>query len=222
MRSRPSTAAPYNSLQAALQRRFSRSFTFGVSYTLSQAKTDSAGTVDVTHPFDPGAYDYALANFDRTHYFVANYVWNLPKGQRAPGRRLLRGPCSTTGRSPGSRGSHPATRPSSRLNIAGVNAANRLLGTDAGGNAGGMQPRFRVDRRSQARRRDRRPRRLQRARYQRPRALRPLLPSQPRLQQPRPVDLQELPARRRRAAHVQLRVEMFNVFNHSAVLGRAT
>ena len=43
-------------------------------------ETDSAGTTDATHPFDPAAYDYALANFDRTHYFVANYVWNVPKG----------------------------------------------------------------------------------------------------------------------------------------------
>ena len=34
---------------------------------------------------DPQAYDYALASFDRTHYFVANYVWNLPKGGKLLG-----------------------------------------------------------------------------------------------------------------------------------------
>ena len=30
------------------------------------------------------------------------------------------------------------------LNVAGVNTTNRIVGTDAGGNAGGIQPRFRV------------------------------------------------------------------------------
>ena len=34
----------------------------------------------LTNNLDPPAYDYALATFDRTHYFVANYIWNLPKG----------------------------------------------------------------------------------------------------------------------------------------------
>ena len=82
--------ASYNSLQVALQRRFSRSFTFGLSYTLSRAKTDSAGTTDATHPFDKAAYDYALANFDRTHYFVGQLRLERAQGRRAPGRRLVR------------------------------------------------------------------------------------------------------------------------------------
>ena len=67
-------------MQVALNRRFSRGFQFGASYTLSRAMTDSAGTTDNTHPFDIDQYDYALANFDRTHYFVANYVWTVPAG----------------------------------------------------------------------------------------------------------------------------------------------
>ncbi len=29
------------------------------------------------------AYDYRLASFDRTHVFVANYVWDLPRVSRA-------------------------------------------------------------------------------------------------------------------------------------------
>src|SRR5207247_11205655 len=49
MRSRSfDSRASYDSLQAALQRRFSRSLTFGLSYTLSRARTDSAGTTDAT------------------------------------------------------------------------------------------------------------------------------------------------------------------------------
>jgi hypothetical protein len=137
--------ADYNALQAALQRRFSRSFTFGLSYTLSRVKTDAAGTNDNTHPFDIAAYDYALANFDRTHYFVANYVWNLPKGGKLLGggtlARALLDNWALSGISWMASG-NPAEL---GLSIAGVNAAQRLLGTDAGGTSGGLQPRFRVN-----------------------------------------------------------------------------
>jgi hypothetical protein len=136
--------ANYNALQAALQRRFSRSFTFGISYTLSRARTDSAGTNDNTHPFDMAAYDYALATFDRTHYFVANYVWNLPKGAKLLGggalARALLDNWTLSGISWVASG-NPAEL---GLTISGVNAAQRLLGTDAGGTSGGLQPRFRV------------------------------------------------------------------------------
>jgi hypothetical protein len=136
--------ASYNSLQVALQRRFSRSFTFGLSYTLSRAKTDSAGTTDATHPFDTTAYDYALANFDRTHYFVANYVWNLPKGGGLLGgssfARALLDNWTISGIAWMATGNPIELG----VNIAGVNATQRLLGTDSGGNAGGLQPRLRV------------------------------------------------------------------------------
>jgi len=42
-----------------------------------------------THVSDSWSYDYALANFDRTHYFVANYVWNLPKVSQRLGANWL-------------------------------------------------------------------------------------------------------------------------------------
>src|SRR6185436_3214202 len=136
--------ADYNSLQAALQRRFSRSFSFGLSYTLSRARTDSAGVTDNTHPFDMTGYDYALANFDRTHYFVANYVWNLPKGGKLlGGGTLARGLLDNWTLSGVSwiASGNPAEL---TLSIAGVNAAQRLVGTDSGSTSGGLQPRFRV------------------------------------------------------------------------------
>ena len=136
--------ADYNALQAGVQRRFSKGFTFGVAYTLSRARTDSAGPADATHPADPAAYDYALANFDRTHYFVANYVWNLPKGAGLLGgsglARALLDNWTISGVSWIASG-NPVEM---TLSIAGVNAAQRLLGTDAGGTSGGVQPRFRV------------------------------------------------------------------------------
>jgi len=132
----------FNSLQASLQRRFSKGFTFGLSYTLSQAKTDSTGPTVVTHPFDMQAYDYAIAAFDRTHYFVGNYVWNLPKGSGLLGgggfARALLDNWTISGISWIASGNPIELA----LNISGVNVTNRLVGTDAGGNAGGIQPRL--------------------------------------------------------------------------------
>ena len=190
----------YNSLQAALQRRFSKGFTFGVSYTLSRAKTDSAGTGDATHPFDLAAYDYALANFDRTHYFVANYVWNVPKGSGLlGGGRLARGLLDNWTIS-GISWIASGNPVELGLNIAGVNAdpapARHRRGRQRG------RPAAALPRRGRPRSGDGiRPGGLRRARHRRLRALRPLLPAQPRLQQPRPVGLQELPDRQRRQAH---------------------
>jgi hypothetical protein len=99
---------------------------------------------DNTHPFDMKGYDYALANFDRTHYFVANYVWNLPKGGKllgggALGRAILDN-WTLSGVSWIASG-NPAEL---TLQVAGVNAAQRLVGTDAGSTSGGLQPRFRL------------------------------------------------------------------------------
>jgi hypothetical protein len=134
----------YNALQVSVNRRFSRRLQFGVSYTLSRAETDSAGVGDNTHPFDLQAYDYALANFDRTHYFVANYVWNVPGGGHLlGGGRLARGLLdgwTISGISWVASG-NPAEL---GITITGVNATQRLLGTDSAGTSGGLQPRLRV------------------------------------------------------------------------------
>ena len=46
-------------------------------------RSSDEGTL--TSNLDPAAYDYGLATFDRTHYFVANYIWNLPKGGKLLG-----------------------------------------------------------------------------------------------------------------------------------------
>ncbi len=134
----------YNALQAALQRRFSRSLTFGLSYTLSRAKTDAATVGVATHPFDLRAYDYALASFDRTHYFVANYVWNLPRGGKLLGGGALARALLDNWTLSGISWIASGNPNELTLSIAGVNAAQRLLGTDAGGTSAGLQPRFRV------------------------------------------------------------------------------
>ena len=136
--------AAYDSLQAAVQRRFSKSFTFGLSYTLSRARSTSDVYNANTHVSDAQGYDYALASFDRTHYFVANYVWNVPRGGRLLGggwlARALLDNWTVSGISWIASG-NPAEL---TLSIAGQDAGNRLLGTYTAGNSSAQQPRFRV------------------------------------------------------------------------------
>jgi len=67
----------YNSLQASLQRRFSRGLTVGVVYTWSKSLTTANSDQDVQDTFN-ALLDYRAASWDRTHVFAANYVYDLP------------------------------------------------------------------------------------------------------------------------------------------------
>jgi hypothetical protein len=67
----------YNSLQASLQRRFSKGLTFGAVYTWSKSLVTANSDQDTQDTFLP-ALDYRTASWDRTHVFAANYVYDLP------------------------------------------------------------------------------------------------------------------------------------------------
>jgi hypothetical protein len=69
----------YHSLQVAANRRFSRGLTFGLAYTWSKAMNTANADFDFTNPFNTRRHDYRLAAFDRQHVFVFNYVYDLPK-----------------------------------------------------------------------------------------------------------------------------------------------
>jgi hypothetical protein len=133
----------YGSLQVSAQRRFSKGLTFGVAYTLSKVTTTVSDSTTLTNIIDARAFDYSLANFDRTHFFVANFVWGLPKGSRYLGNNrlskaifdnwTLSGVTSIASGNPAELG----------LSIAGLSeAGTRLLGTPSGGNLSGQQPRL--------------------------------------------------------------------------------
>ena len=69
----------YHSMQVQLNRRFSSSLSFGVSYTWSKAMTLVDGNNNAINPFiDRNVRNYGRAGFDRTHNFVLNYVYRLP------------------------------------------------------------------------------------------------------------------------------------------------
>lgn len=67
----------YNSLQASLQRRFSKGLTFGVVYTWSKSLATASSDQDEQNPVN-ALLDYRAASWDRTHVFAANYVYDLP------------------------------------------------------------------------------------------------------------------------------------------------
>jgi hypothetical protein len=89
----------YNALEMKVERRFSEGFSYLVGYTLSRSKdtrsfdpafsvvsTANAQSASST-PFNIFTRDlnYALSDFDRTHVFQAQAVWELPFGA---GRRF--------------------------------------------------------------------------------------------------------------------------------------
>lgn len=67
----------YNSLQASVQRRFTKGLTAGAVYTWSKALTTSSSDEDFQNPVN-ALIDYRAADWDRTQVFAANYVYDLP------------------------------------------------------------------------------------------------------------------------------------------------
>jgi hypothetical protein len=133
--------ADYNSLQVALNRRFSQGLTFGVAYTWSKTMTTISDDGTFTRLVNP-SLDYQLAAFDRTHYLVGNFVWDLPKGSKLVGGSkaaglfldnwVLSGVTTLASGQPTDVG----------LTISGVDSGARLLGTPTAGNLSGNQMRF--------------------------------------------------------------------------------
>lgn len=80
----------YNSLQAEVRRRFSQGLYFQANYTFSKNLTDGVGTSQtLVEPFLDNAnpqWDVQRADFDQTHTFNFNGVYQLPFGR---GKRFL-------------------------------------------------------------------------------------------------------------------------------------
>jgi hypothetical protein len=79
----------YHALQAAVNRRFSKSFTFSMAYTYSKAMGTASGDGSFVNPYNTRGYDYRLLDFDRTHAFVATYVYDLPSWGKHVGNNWL-------------------------------------------------------------------------------------------------------------------------------------
>jgi hypothetical protein len=84
----------YNGLLIKFQRRSANHFSFLNSYTFGRAidlNSDNDGTVTLTNIFDP-AYNRGPADYDVTHTFSSNWIYELPWGaQHAYGGWQLSG-----------------------------------------------------------------------------------------------------------------------------------
>ncbi|MEZ5356256.1 MAG: carboxypeptidase-like regulatory domain-containing protein [Bryobacteraceae bacterium] len=75
----PASSSNYHSLQAQLNRRFTRGLQFGLSYTWSKSldyNSDDGNTVSVLVPVR--VWNYGLSSFDRTHVAKLNWLYDLP------------------------------------------------------------------------------------------------------------------------------------------------
>jgi hypothetical protein len=67
----------YNSLQAMLQKRFSKGLQFQIAYTWSKSFDEGSSFEGIVNPIDIRR-SYALSLFDARHRFVTSYDWELP------------------------------------------------------------------------------------------------------------------------------------------------
>ena len=70
----------YNSLQVQANRRYTRGFQAGLAYTYSKSfdyANDDSSDVFFARPYK--AFNYAPSDFDQTHIFTINYIYDVPK-----------------------------------------------------------------------------------------------------------------------------------------------
>ena len=77
----------FNQLQLGLQRHFASGFSFQAEYEFTRSLDDVPTGGGPQQPLNPMS-DYGNTDLIRRHYFIANYVYNLPFGK---GRRWLSG-----------------------------------------------------------------------------------------------------------------------------------
>lgn len=73
----------YNSLQVQANRRYTRGFQAGLAYTYSKSfdyANDDSSDVAFGRPYK--AFNYAPSDFDQTHIFTINYIYDVPSISR--------------------------------------------------------------------------------------------------------------------------------------------
>ncbi|HUQ94036.1 MAG TPA: TonB-dependent receptor [Bryobacteraceae bacterium] len=90
------TNSSYNSLQASMDKRLSRGVSVLLSYTFSKALTDLNTVLTNNGGVQDADYrraEWGPGDFDRTHAFVASWVWQIPSAfsKRGIGNAILGG-----------------------------------------------------------------------------------------------------------------------------------
>jgi hypothetical protein len=82
----------YNSLQVELRKRFSKGLYFQANYTFQKTLSNAPGTDQRRLEFELDAnrpqLEYSIADYDQTHIFNANAIYELPFGS---GKRFFNG-----------------------------------------------------------------------------------------------------------------------------------
>ncbi len=89
----PAASSTYNGLEITLRRRFATGFMFESAYTLSRTWSHGDNVGDtVQDPRNLNA-EWSLADFDRTHISMTNFLYELPflKRQDTPLKKILGG-----------------------------------------------------------------------------------------------------------------------------------
>jgi len=70
----------YHSLQVTANRRFARGLQFGVAWTWSKSMDYNSGDNNTVSSLVPvRIWNYGLSDFDRTHVFKLNWLWDVPR-----------------------------------------------------------------------------------------------------------------------------------------------
>jgi carboxypeptidase family protein len=81
----------YNSLQVQANRRYASGFQYGVAYTYSKSfdyANDDTSDVNNSRPYK--AFNYAPSDFDQTHILTVNYIYDVPGLSRKSNNRFVR------------------------------------------------------------------------------------------------------------------------------------
>lgn len=81
----------YNGLQVQVNRRYTRGFQYGVAYTYSKAldyANDDSSDVFFPRPYK--TFNYGPSDFDQTHIFTVNYIWDVPGLSRLWENKVIR------------------------------------------------------------------------------------------------------------------------------------
>ena len=79
----------YNSLQVSVNRQLSQSLVIGAAYTYSKNFLTNNSDSDSVNPFNTRAYEYRLAGSDQTHNLVVSYLYRIPAASRFVGGKTL-------------------------------------------------------------------------------------------------------------------------------------
>jgi hypothetical protein len=122
-------SANYHSLQASINRRFAKQLFLSVAYTWSKALDTANGDTEFTNPYNTRLYDYRLASFDRRHVFVTSYIWDVPGIGRKLGDNALTKGIFDGWQISGITSLATGTPAEVGVGIAGLNAGQRITGS---------------------------------------------------------------------------------------------